>query len=314
MRLKVKKTDLLYLSLLSFVLVSTTAISLNSGFDNIVTYIYPLKSKAYSDLPVLKDTAKYPILSAQSVMAVDLVSGVTLYEKDPNKALLPASTTKIVTALVALDTYESEQVLKVGRISVEGQKMGLMTGEEIKFIDLLNGLLIYSANDAAEVLASNHPGGRELFIALMNKKVKDLGLTNTHFSNPTGLDNGAQYSTTRDLMVVAKYSIENPLFAEIVGTKEKIVKSVDGKITHKLTNINKLLGSVDGVKGVKTGWTENARENLVVYIERNNRKVITVVLGSSDRFGETKELIEWIFENYEWQSVILPRTSSAYSP
>ena len=71
---------------------------------------------------------------------------------------------------------------------------------------------------------------------------------------------------------------------------------------------------MDGVKGIKTGWTENARENLVVYIERNNRKVITVVLGSSDRFGETKELIEWIFENYEWQSVILPRTSSAYSP
>ena len=308
MRLKAKKNDLLYLSLLSFVLISTTAISLNSGFDNIVTYIYPTKNKAHSDLPVLKESAKYPILSAQSVMAVDLTSGVTLYEKDPNKALLPASTTKIVTALVALDTYDPEQVLKVGKVAVEGQKMGLVTNEKIKFIDLLNGLLIYSANDAAEVLASNHPGGRELFIALMNKKVKDLGLNNTHFNNPTGLDNGAQYSTTRDLIVVAKYSMENPFFAEIVGTKEKIVKSVDGKITHKLINRNKLLGSVEGVKGVKTGWTENARENLVVYVERNNRKVITVVLGSSDRFGETKELIEWIYDNYKWEEVI-PRNN-----
>jgi len=138
MRLKAKKTDLLYLSLLSFVLISTTAISLNSGFDNIVTYIYPTKNKAYSDLPVLKDTAKYPILSAQSVMAVDLTSGVTLYEKDPNKALLPASTTKIITALVAIDTYEQEQVLKVGKVAVEGQKMGLVTNEKIKFIDLEN--------------------------------------------------------------------------------------------------------------------------------------------------------------------------------
>lgn len=304
MRLKTKKDDLLYLSLLAFILISTSAISLNSGFDDLVTYIYPSKStKTYSDLPILKNGANYPVLSAQSVMAVDLTSGVTLYEKDPNKALLPASTTKIVTALVALDTYEPEQVLKVAKFNVVGQKMGLVTGEDIKFIDLLNGLLIYSANDAAEVLAQNHPGGRDLFIALMNKKVKDLGLNNTHFSNPTGLDNGSQYSTTRDLIVVAKYSMKNPIFAEIVGTKEKIVKSVDGKFIHKLVNINKLLGNVDGIRGVKTGWTENARENLVVYVERNNRKIMTVVLGSSDRFGETKELVEWIFENYEWQEV-----------
>lgn len=298
------KNKLLYLSILSFVLISTSAISLNNGFENVITYVFPeRKIKAYSDLPVLKDGASFPILSAQSVMAVDLVSGVTLYEKDQNKALLPASTTKIVTALVAIDTYQPEQVLKVGRISVVGQKMGLVMGEEIKFIDLLNGLLIYSANDAAEVLAQNHPGGRDLFIGLMNKKVKDLGLNNTHFSNPTGLDNGAQYSTTRDLVVVAKEAMKNPTFAEIVGTKEKVVKSVDNRYTHRLLNINKLLGEVEGVKGVKTGWTENARENLVTYIERDERRVMTVVLGSSDRFGETKELIEWIFNNYTWEEV-----------
>lgn len=290
--------------MLSFILIATSAIALNNGIENVVTYVFPEKKvKAYSDLPILKEDARYPVVSAQSVMAVDLVSGVTLYEKDPNKALLPASTTKILTALVALDTYEPEQVLKVGRISVEGQKMGLVTGEEIKFIDLLNGLLIFSANDAAEVLAQNHRGGRALFVGLMNKKVKDLGLTNSHFTNPVGLDDGAQYSTTRDLVIIAKYAMQNPTFAEIVGTKEKIVKSIDNRFTHRLSNINKLLGEVDGVKGVKTGWTENARENLVTYIERDNRKVMTVVLGSSDRFGETKELIEWIFSNYTWQEV-----------
>lgn len=298
------KNKLLYLSLLSFLLISTSALSLTNNLDKMVTFIYPkAKVKAYSPIPILKDGAKYPTLSAQSVMAVDLVSGVTLYEKDPNKALLPASTTKIVTALVALDTYELDQVLRVGNIRIEGQKMGLVTGEEIMFSDLLNGLLIYSANDAAEVLASNHPGGRELFITLMNKKVNDLGLTNTHFSNPVGLDNGAQFTTTRDLVVVSKYAMKNPKFAEIVGTKEKVVKSVDGRFTHRLTNLNKLLGNVEGVMGVKTGWTENARENLVTEVDRGNKKVMIVVLGSSDRFGETTELINWIYENYSWEKV-----------
>lgn len=306
---KSSSNKLLYLSALSFIFIATSAIALNSDQENVITYIYPEKNtKAYSDLPVLAENAKYPILSSQSVMVVDLTSGVTLYEKDPNKALLPASTTKILTALVAIDTYTSEQVLKVGRISVVGQKMGLVWGEEMKFIDLLNGLLIYSANDAAEVLAQNHPGGRALFIGLMNKKVKDLGLTNSHFTNPVGLDDGAQYSTARDLVIVAKYAMQNPIFAEIVGTKEKTVKSTDGKISHRLVNINKLLGIVPGVLGVKTGWTENARENLVTAVDRDGRKIMVVVLGSSDRFGETKELIEWIYSNYKWE-VVTPRSN-----
>lgn len=301
---KMKNNNLLYLLLMAFLLVSTTAISLSVPIkEEIVKVFGQVVEKKYSDLPTLKDNATYPILSAQSVMAVDLVSGVTLYEKDPNKALLPASTTKIVTALVALDTYELDQVLKVGKVNVEGQKMGLVWGEQITFRDLLYGLLVYSGNDAAEVLAQNHPGGRDLFIGLMNKKVKDLGLNNTHFSNPTGLDNGSQYSTTRDLVVVSKVAMRNPIFAEIVGTKEKIVKSVDNKYTHRLSNINKLLGDVPGVLGVKTGWTENARENLVTYVERDGRKIMIVVLGSSDRFGETKELINWIFENYKWEEI-----------
>lgn len=293
-----------YLTLLSFILISTSAISLNSGFKNIIDNINPIpNTKAFSDIPVLKEGVGYPILSAQSVLAVDITSGVYLYEKDPQKTLLPASTTKIVTALVSLDTYEPDQILKVGKVSVDGQKMGLIWGEEMKFIDLLKGLLIYSSNDAAEVLANNHPGGRDLFIALMNKKSNDLGLTNTHFTNPSGLDNSAHYSTAKDLITISRIAMQNPIFAEIVGTREETVKSVNGKLSHKLVNINKLLGEVDGVLGVKTGWTENARENLVTYIDRNSRKVMMVVLGSSDRFGETKELIDWIYNNYSWEKV-----------
>jgi D-alanyl-D-alanine carboxypeptidase (penicillin-binding protein 5/6) len=100
---------------------------------------------------------------------------------------------------------------------------------------------------------------------------------------------------------VSKLAMEKQEFAHIVGTKEIEVKSIDGKITHKLANLNQLLGKVPGVLGVKTGWTENARENLVTYVERDNRKVMLAVLGSQDRFGETKELIDWIFANYIWQ-------------
>jgi len=100
--------------------------------------------------------------------------------------------------------------------------------------------------------------------------------------------------------------MKNPEFANIVGTKEITVKSIDGKIVHKLANVNQLLGKVPGVLGVKTGWTESARENLVTYIERDNHKIMIAVLGSQDRFGETKELINWIFANYSWQEVRLP--------
>jgi D-alanyl-D-alanine carboxypeptidase len=310
-----EKSNLLYLSLLSFVLISTSAISISSQTDYFkIDTQKVLKEvnakflgKKYSDLPVLKDGATFPIISAQSAVAIDLVSGVSLYEKDPNKKLLPASTTKIMTALVALDTYDLDQILKVGKINVVGQKMGLVWGEEIKFIDLLKGLLIFSANDAAEVLALNHPAGRDVFIGLMNKKAQDLGLKDTHFENPTGLDgNGGQYSTTRDLVILSKQAIKNPFFKEIVAIKNETVKSVDGKYIHRLININKLLGEVDGVYGVKTGWTENARENLVSYLERDNRKIMIAVLGSSDRFGETKELIKWIFDNYSWEEVKIP--------
>jgi D-alanyl-D-alanine carboxypeptidase (penicillin-binding protein 5/6) len=104
--------------------------------------------------------------------------------------------------------------------------------------------------------------------------------------------------------------MKNSEFAEIVGTKKINVSSVDGKIIHRLANVNELLGKIPGVLGVKTGWTENARENLVTYIERDNHKIMIAVLGSQDRFGETTELIDWIFSNYSWQEVSPPTDRS----
>ena len=294
---------LLYLSLVSFVFVTSTALLLTRNTtplrSDVVTY-----EKAFTPIPVLAQSATFPIVSAQAALAVDLNSGVSFYEKNPDKSLLPASTTKIVTALVALDYYPLDKVLTVGKVTVEGQKMGLVTGEKIKVLDLLYGLLVYSANDAAEVLAENHPGGYEAFVSAMNVKAINLSLKNTKFSNPAGLDDGDGHTTTaRDLVRVSSVAMQVPEFAKIVGTKSIVVKSTDGKIVHRLTNINELLGKVVGVEGVKTGWTEGARENLVTYINRDNHKVMIAILGSQDRFGETQEIIDWIFRNYTWQPV-----------
>jgi len=266
-------------------------------------------------IPTLNEKANYfPVVSAQGALAIDLNSGISIYEKNPDVTLLPASTTKIVTALVAMDSFADNQILTVDGLRIPGQSMGLVSGEKITAKDLLEGLLIYSANDAAEVLAENYcvnaavtegKCGREYFIEAMNKKAQELHLTNTHFVNPSGFDSPKQYTTTRDLIRVAKIAMQIPRFSQIVNKKEVTVASIDGKTKHRLTSTNKLLGSVPGVLGVKTGWTENARENLVTYIERDGHKIMIAVLGSQDRFGETKELIDWIFANYEWKEVVV---------
>lgn len=262
--------------------------------------------KVFADLPIIKDQSQFPIVSAQAVLIVDLNSGVTLYEKDADKKLLPASTTKIVTALVAMEYYPLEKILTVGKVNIVGQKMNLVYGERISVNDLLYGLLVYSANDAAEVLAQNYLGGRDGFIFAMNNKAKEFYLTNSYFTNPAGLDGNGHYSTARDLVRISWVAMRNPLFSKIVSTKEKTVKSEDGKIFHKLTNINKLLNEEEGIMGVKTGWTEEARENLVTYIDKNQKKILIAVMGSQDRFGETKELIDWIYKNYEWEKINYP--------
>jgi len=296
--------DLLWLSALALVFISIFAFIIN-GQKNITVAkveVEPI-SKVFTDVPVLSSESNLPILSAQAALAIDLDSGVSLYEKNPDEGFLPASTTKIVTALVAMDYYETNDILKVIDPSVEGRKMGLVVGEELTVSDLLQGLLIYSANDAAEVLAQNYPGGRENFITAMNLKADQLGLRNTQFTNPSGLDGGRHLTTARDLHFVANIAMKEAFFREIVSTKEAVAESVNGNIKHRLVNTNELLGSVEGVMGVKTGWTENARENLVTYITRNDKEVIIVLLASQDRFGETQELIEWIFDNYEWQEV-----------
>lgn len=311
--MKLLKSNLLYLAILSFVFISSCTIAMGTNRDNAKAQEFQktIVSDKYPMVPVLGEhVSTFPVFSSQAVLAQDLNSGVTLYEKNPDQAVLPASTTKIVTGLVAMDYFNLDTIITVSGVSVAGQKMGLIEGETITIKDLLYGLLVYSANDAAEVLASNYcpeeilSCGRDAFVVAMNQKAKELGLTNTKFINPSGLDGTLHFSTARDLVKVSTEAMKNPLFAEIVNTVETSVFSTDRRLEHKLTNINELLGKVEGVQGVKTGWTEAARENLVTYINRGDKRVMITLLGSQARFAETEELIKWIFENYEWKDVV----------
>lgn len=301
---------IIWLSFLTFVIVVTSVLTTsNISHENVFVDNQVLSASSSVQARLIKVpyimTDSFPVFSAQAVLAVDLDSDAVLYEKNPDLPLLPASTTKIVTALVAMDNYSPNTVVTINNIEKIGQSMNLVTGEEISVDSLLRGLLIASANDAAEALAHDFPGGRSAFIQKMNKKAEDLNLENTYFINPSGLDAIGHISTASDLVRVSEVAMELPYFAEIVGTKETLVSSVDGNFKHNLVNINELLGQVDGVLGVKTGWTENARENLVTYIERDGRRLMLAVLGSQDRFGETKELIEWIYGSYRWQEVTI---------
>ena len=256
-----------------------------------------------SSLPVLIGTKPYPIFSGQGVIAIDATSNVTLYEKNADMQLYPASTTKIITALVALDYYKLDQVLTAINPVVDGQRMGLLQNEQMTFENLLNGLLIFSANDAAITLADNYPGGREAFVNAMNAKALELHLEHSHFANPVGLDDPTQFTTPRDMVRVAIVAMRNPIFANIVATKQRLVTDTTQKFKHNLVTVNELLGKVPGVIGVKTGYTEAARENLVTAVNRDGHDIYIAILGSEDRFGETTELINWVYGNYQWQKV-----------
>lgn len=254
------------------------------------------------NIPPVSGNLSPPQVSAKAVFVKDLISGATLYQKDANLSLPIASTTKIMTALVASEYFKqnSSLTVRVGA-TVGGAKVGLFAGEDLSFRSLLYGMLLNSGNDAAFTLAENYPGGILGFVSAMNKKATQLNLRNSHFDNPAGFDSQGHYSSAKDLSIITEEALKNPSLAKIFATKETDIVSLDKKYTHKLANLNRLLSQVKGVLGVKTGYTEGAKENLVTYVNRGGHQILTVVLGSDDRFGESTKLIEWIYGNFSWQ-------------
>ncbi len=270
---------------------------------HVMTRLLPFATPTPAPYPVNK-TGVYPgfEISASGVVVYDLFSGVTLFGRNTDVQLFPASTTKIMTALVALEHYDLDDVVTVATVANSGAVMGLVPGERITVENLLYGALIQSGNDAAWALAEHFPGGVPAFVEEMNKKAKALNLTATNFTNPVGFDDPNHKMTAIDLVRLASYALTNKTIAKIVAIPQITISDVTYTRFHQLTNVNTLLGKIPGVGGIKTGWTEEAGENLVTLVERNGHRVIIVVLRSQDRFADTESLIHWVFGNYDWQN------------
>ena len=257
----------------------------------------------YNIPPVSKNIAP-PEFSARAVLVKDLGTDTVLYQKDASIPFPIASTTKIMTALVASLYFKQNSPLTVHQgADISGAKVGLKDGEDLSFRSMLYGMLLNSGNDAAYGLAENYPGGVLGFVSAMNKKAADLNLFNTHFDNPAGFDSPRHYSSASDLAKITEEALNYPQLARIFATKDTNIVSLDKKYTHKLSNLNRLLSQVKGVMGVKTGYSEGAKENLVTFVNRDGHQILTVVLGSDDRFGESTKLIEWTYENFQWMNL-----------
>lgn len=253
--------------------------------------------------PVALDAYIFPDVSAVSGLVMDIDSGVILYEKNADLKVYPASTTKIMTGLITLENYPLFQYLRVNSGKIDGNIINLSAGEELTVENLLYGLLVASGNDAAQVLAENYYGGVSGFVLAMNEKARQLGLRNTNFTNPMGYDEDGHQTTARDLAQLAVYALKNKEFSRIVSTPSAQIADAGGQNYHLLKNTNLLVGKIEGVRGVKTGLTDKAGECLVTLMERNNKQILIVLLGSNDRFGETQKVIDWTFNNFRWQFI-----------
>ncbi|MFA4930975.1 MAG: D-alanyl-D-alanine carboxypeptidase family protein [Patescibacteria group bacterium] len=250
------------------------------------------------------DPLSYPIIEATSAVVIDVDTSAILYTKNADEQRAMASVTKLMTAVVALDNIDMGEVITIAAAdtNVEPVVMGLLPGEEIYAGEVLKGLLIKSGNDAALTLARvGGDGSVDSFIGSMNQKAAKLGLRNTHFVNPHGLDADGQYSSARDLALLAKYAMQNPTIVDIVRTKEMTVTSVSGDVSHYLQTTNELLDSYLNVQGVKTGFTDNAGQVLITQAEKDGHRVMAVVMNSPDRFQESKILLDWGFNNFYWE-------------
>lgn len=249
-----------------------------------------------------KNVENTPNINSQVALIYDRTGKRILFEKNGKKQFKMASTTKIMTATVILENAKLNDVVTIENKAAwtGGSRLGLKKDDKITVLDLLYGLLLVSGNDAAVALAIHVGGSVEGFAEMMNNKAKELGLTNTHFVTPHGLDEDEHYTTAEELAKMADYAMEIPKFKEIVNTKTYTVRINNNPKT--LTNTNELLGSLSGVYGIKTGFTNGAGRCLVTGCKRGNLDIITVVLGADTkkiRTSDSIKLIEYAFKNFQ---------------
>lgn len=245
---------------------------------------------------------KIPEINSRSSVVIDRNTNTILYGKNENTRRKMASTTKIMTAIIIIENCNLDETIEISKkaAGTGGSRLGLKTGDKITIRDLLYGLMLRSGNDAAVALAEHTSGNVENFTELMNQKSVNLGLTNTHFETPHGLDSDEHYTTAYELAILSNYALNNKIFAQIVGTKSYTV-TING-YPKQLSNTNELLGNFNGIYGIKTGFTNGANRCLVTACKRGNMDIICVVLGADTKKFRTQDsikLINYIFDNFQ---------------
>ena len=236
-----------------------------------------------------------PSVSARAATLYEPETETFVYTKNANERLGMASTTKIMSALIALESIEPDRLIQVDdrAIGIDGSSIYLERGEIMSAEDLIYALMLNSANDAAEALAYEISGNLEGFCAMMNERAEGLGLQDTHFSNPHGLDASEHYSTAHDLAIIAAEALKNPKFKEISSTK--IHEITSNLKTRVLVNHNKLLKMYDGCIGVKTGYTQMTGRSLVGAAERDDLRLISVTIDAPNDWSDHKRLLDFGF-------------------
>lgn len=238
-------------------------------------------------------------ITAQSAIVVDAQTGNILFEKNANEKMAPASVAKILTALVASEKMDINSRINVSEktADMEPNKIVLTPGEKIRLEDLLYGLMMVSANDAAEVIAENYPGGRKAFVNALNKKVQNLGLKDTQYKNPSGLDEEGFYATVYDMATIVNYCIHNkPEILKYAGTTNYIIPATEGiNNGHPFSHISQLLNAYPYMIASKPGFTDNAGNTLLGVAEKNGKKIIMVYFNSSDGMNDGRNLFEYGF-------------------
>ena len=239
-------------------------------------------------------------ISAEKAILMDVLSGNVIYEKNADSQSLIASTTKIMTALIICEQCNVLDRMRIPKeaVGIEGSSMYLQEGEVLTLQELLYGLMLRSGNDAAVALAIYCGGTVEGFAELMNDKARALGMTESHFVNPNGLDAPGHYSTARDLAILAAYAMDNPIFYKTVSAKNVKVGE------RYLTNHNKLLWRLEGADGVKTGYTRAAGRILVSSATRQGRRLIAVTINAPDDWNDHAQLLEKGFSGFRAEQIV----------
>ena len=299
---KIKLKILLYklqVMILIFSLLFFTSISYADIEDDEEINLEEIKNETIETASKIKTE---PELNARIGLIFDRNSKTILYEKNGLKQVPMASTTKIMTSIVVLEKANLEEVVTINKkaAGTGGSRLGLKINDKITVHDLLYGLMLRSGNDAAVALAIHIGGSVEGFADLMNKKAEKMGWVNSHFVTPHGLDQKEHYTTAYELACMADYALATPKFREIVGTKSYNI-TINGQ-SRVISNTNELLGNLNGVYGIKTGFTNGAGRCLVTSCKRGDLDIITVVLGADTKKIRTQDsikLIEYAYKNYQ---------------